>query len=804
VLETESTTKLLQAFANITQRSNPVITAGSVTFRETAEISHPACEAAPTYVEQRNLVQVLSEQNSCPLEKYDLIKHIYSGAEAEIYLAQYKLDAAPAVLKLYHNGIFPDPAVLERLSLYPSPQLVNIVEHGVATTSQYYEVIEHIHQGDLLTLRGTVRLPEITCKILLQQLSSTIAHLHTPDTENRIIVHRDIKPANVLIRTVLPFEIALCDFGISTLLDTNISEHRTCRNCTPRYASPEQFRGEVSAACDYWSLGILMYEVLTGAHPLAEYADDQIPSLLGSGWQPDVSNLKSDWQRLIVGLTEIEPARRWGRLEVESWLNETTSERFTKSDATEEDLFQFQDLKSYSALELAARLALHWRQTAPLLDDEMFQHWLGHELTRLPIGKTIDQLIDAPGPAADIKLLRLIYRLAPSMSYVWKEWRLRRTDMAEYCINAMNGDDEQRILVEELFVLAVFKELSVLCNDQELSQLFVAWHGAAQDYKRIVAEMISMGAPTDQLPPHGSVLPALYLLECENGAGINLFDTVLTAQLLFFNPWFEPLCSSHAEKSSSAQQFLRSVFLPNCVDRNKQNFRIYHEGSATSQRVEGVPGQTFGWNPPTIAISAEYVDYVMTVGNDKTVVAKGVHLRWEVRNALLVHLTGFGLVRSEGERPNARMAQTTVYRVVHDCPCDDHNSAWFAVTETTVFSIRAVNLLGYSSMQLPPIIVPQPELELECHLKVRVPDFEVVTQFEIVTQLEVTPTPQFEPKEELFQSASFQIPKFTKDALPETGPLKIPAFSKRDIWPEYYSKIDEIRDKLRFRKRGAQ
>jgi len=786
----------LQLFAQNTQREKQRHAAGSATLRESDGEQHNAFDSAPTFIERDGKDEKHksnSAQNN-PLDRYTILETICSGAEAQLHLAQRKLEGDKVVLKIYHRGISPDPAVLERLMLCSSGYLVRILDHGLlANREQYFEVSEYYPNGDLSFLRGEKRLPEISCRIVLEQLAAAIAYLHLPDTENRVLVHRDIKPANILLRSAYPLNLLLCDFGISTIIENKASDLLSNRNCTPKYAAPELFSARISALSDYWSLGITMVELLTGSHPLNDVPDAQLAALHLTGWRPDLSQLAPKLQQLVSGLTEIDSQKRWGQPEIETWLTETTVEQPAEPEFDEEIFSQFQDLRSNSAIELAARLALCWQRIAPLLDDSKFRQWLEYETQRLLVGKSIAQLIDAPGPSNDIRLLRLIYRIAPSMHHVWKEWSLRRPVLADYCTNAMNGDVTLLLLVEELNDQGVLKELAALTGDIDVQARADAWQNSVIEYEKIKLLMEQLGAPVEKFPPRNRVLPILYLLECEDGRGLNLFNADVNNQLLFFNLWLEPLvCSGFTP--TAAQRLLRSIFLPNCIDRNKQNFKIHHESSTTSVRLEGVPIRSFGWNPPTISLSAEHIDFIMTIGDEKKVVAKGVHLRWEVRNALLVHLTGFGLVRALGERPNERMAQATVHQIIHECPCSDHNSAWFTITQSTVFSIRAINIAGFSSMQLPPIVVPPPVIEMECPLNIQVPDLLPPAE------LTIPVVPLFEVPG-LFSPMTLAIPIAGQKSLPQSAQLEVPKFVKRDIWPESYEKTDALLARLKFRDR---
>lgn len=103
---------------------------------------------------------------------------------------------------------------------------------------------------------------------IMEKLVRAIAHCH----ENGVC-HRDLKPDNILIDKNL--EVKVIDFGLSKHLDTNIRSLKS-RVGTPAYMAPEVILGNTyDLKCDVWSLGVLMYTLLTGTIPFLEKTLDE-------------------------------------------------------------------------------------------------------------------------------------------------------------------------------------------------------------------------------------------------------------------------------------------------------------------------------------------------------------------------------------------------------------------------------------------------------------------------------------------------------------------------------------------------
>ena len=91
-------------------------------------------------------------------------------------------------------------------------------------------------------------------------MCTALGHLHSAN-----VLHRDIKPSNILVRSVDPLDLVLTDFGISSI--TDLSLHLTSVNRTAAYCAPEALTGVVAKASDWWSVGVIMIELLSGSIP---------------------------------------------------------------------------------------------------------------------------------------------------------------------------------------------------------------------------------------------------------------------------------------------------------------------------------------------------------------------------------------------------------------------------------------------------------------------------------------------------------------------------------------------------------
>jgi DNA-binding response OmpR family regulator len=140
------------------------------------------------------------------------------------------------------------------------PLVVQIHDYGVHAGFEYL-AMEYLVRGDLKT-RMQAGLKESETLRYVEQIAAALRVVHTAG-----LLHRDLKPPNVMLRE--SDEVALIDFGLARALDGSTPSTRTgVLRGSPYYMSPEQAQGEqLDARSDFYSLGIIFYEMLTGRKP---------------------------------------------------------------------------------------------------------------------------------------------------------------------------------------------------------------------------------------------------------------------------------------------------------------------------------------------------------------------------------------------------------------------------------------------------------------------------------------------------------------------------------------------------------
>jgi eukaryotic-like serine/threonine-protein kinase len=206
---------------------------------------------------------------------YEMVDVIGRGGMGMVYLAtraddQYRKQVA---IKLIKRGMDTDLIVRrflgERqiLANLNHPNIARLLDGGTTEDDLPYFVMEYIEGLPIDRYCDIHKLSTIERLKLFGDVCSAVQYAH-----QNLIIHRDIKPGNILVDQ--SGAVKLLDFGIAKLLGTDISFETlevtatALRMMTPEYASPEQLRGlAVTTATDVYSLGTVLYELLTGHRP---------------------------------------------------------------------------------------------------------------------------------------------------------------------------------------------------------------------------------------------------------------------------------------------------------------------------------------------------------------------------------------------------------------------------------------------------------------------------------------------------------------------------------------------------------
>ncbi|HEX8633042.1 MAG TPA: protein kinase [Pyrinomonadaceae bacterium] len=285
------------------------------------------------------------------LEGYEIKRLLGEGGMGEVYLARDVEFGREVAVKVVKRGLG-TADVLRRfrheeqiLAGLNHPHVARLYGGGKTKDGLPYFVMEYIEGQAIDKFCDARRLPNAARLRLFRQVCAAVSYAH-----QHLVVHRDIKPSNILVTPA--GEPKLLDFGIAKLLDPARAHEAASHTVTllgvmtPEYASPEQVRGEsVTTASDIYSLGVLLYELLTGQRPyhlqsrrpeeIARVICEQQPerpskaisdfgarrgeAKTGSADPPsafrDPKLLRGDLDNIVLLALRKEPARRYATVE---------------------------------------------------------------------------------------------------------------------------------------------------------------------------------------------------------------------------------------------------------------------------------------------------------------------------------------------------------------------------------------------------------------------------------------------------------------------------------------------------------
>ena len=260
----------------------------------------------------RSMAQNLIDQ------RYELRTLIGSGGMADVYMAGDEVLGREVALKLLKDRYAEDEEFVERFkreaksaAALNSPYIVPIFDRGETDDGTFYITMEYLPGGTLkerLMPTGTLR-PQEAAEVALQ-VAKALETAHV-----RGVVHRDIKPRNILVSDSGHVKVA--DFGIARAVEATTISHAGDILGSAKYMSPEQAVGEqVGPASDLYSLGVVLYEMLTGRVPFEVETPADVPIRHAVAPPPHPRKLDSevpeDLDAITMRLLATRPEDRFG------------------------------------------------------------------------------------------------------------------------------------------------------------------------------------------------------------------------------------------------------------------------------------------------------------------------------------------------------------------------------------------------------------------------------------------------------------------------------------------------------------
>lgn len=210
-------------------------------------------------------------------DKYRIISAIGKGGMSTVFKVEHVQLGTTLALKVLDKTLWQDPEAVKRfkleaqtIGLLAHPCLTTYRDFGVSTGGQPYLVMDYVDGYDLdefLNTEGLYTLPEAVG--LLEKICDGLSLAHSKG-----IIHRDLKPSNIMFDTGDNNQVKIVDFGVAKIVTEDANQMQSLTRTgevfgSPLYMSPEQCKGaRVDNRSDIYSLGCVMFEVLTGTHPI--------------------------------------------------------------------------------------------------------------------------------------------------------------------------------------------------------------------------------------------------------------------------------------------------------------------------------------------------------------------------------------------------------------------------------------------------------------------------------------------------------------------------------------------------------
>jgi serine/threonine-protein kinase len=264
--------------------------------------------------------------NAVLLDRYRIQKLLGAGGMGRVYLAEDQKLGIQVAIKVLRDILTQDPSSVKRLIteaktsiLLAHPNIVRLhnFEDGEMTKFLVMEYVEGETLDDRISNKG--KLTEEETRAIAVEVCRGLEHAH-----QKKVIHRDMKPGNVMLGKDGCIKIS--DFGLARLCHDSIARLTSQLSTgTLQYMSPEQLDGEISELSDQYSVGIMLYEMLSGAPP---FVTGDLPGQIRNKTPKLIEGLSEEMNRIVQKCIAKDKNKRFADIrELREELDGTAAKR---------------------------------------------------------------------------------------------------------------------------------------------------------------------------------------------------------------------------------------------------------------------------------------------------------------------------------------------------------------------------------------------------------------------------------------------------------------------------------------------
>ena len=259
---------------------------------------------------------IVSGNEINPEKIYLKTKMLGSGAFGEVWLVHHKdldRDFAMKIIKKRKNKSNDEKDILNEIAILKQldhPKILKVVDF-YSTLKKYYIITEYCPEGELFNeIIKVGKFDEGQAAFIINQILKAVCYCHKNN-----IIHRDIKPENIMITNREKngcLQVKLIDFGTAKIFEKGHQENKYVGSSY--YMAPEIIKRKYDEKCDLWSIGVILYILLTGRPPFDGNDDDEIIENVKKGvydkWAYPFPLLSPHAKDLIFNLLQYDPKKR--------------------------------------------------------------------------------------------------------------------------------------------------------------------------------------------------------------------------------------------------------------------------------------------------------------------------------------------------------------------------------------------------------------------------------------------------------------------------------------------------------------